>query len=136
MDFRDDTHQPLSEINIIPFVDVMLVLLILFIITAPLLTVHLIKIDLPKVSHLVDHSHHNDIIDLAMNEKGMIFWNGESIDRQELIQRLTLAAQRVPQAQLHLRASKMLQYQHLTEVMAVIQHVGITQISFVTEPIK
>lgn len=134
--FRNDAHQPLSEINIIPFVDVMLVLLILFIITAPLLTVHLIKIDIPKVNPLSDNRHHHDTIDVAMDEKGIIFWNDERISHQEFIQRLTVAAQKLPQPQLYLRADKNLQYQQLTEVMVILQRAGITQVSFVTEPIK
>ena len=133
MDFYNETSQPLSEINIIPLVDVMLVLLILFMMTAPLLTFHLIKIDVPKVNHLADNTYHDNVVDLAMDEKGNIFWNDQRIHHQEFIQRLMTAAQKTPQPQLFLRAAKTLQYQKLTEVIVVIQRAGIAQVNFVTE---
>lgn len=133
MDFYNETSQPLSEINIIPLVDVMLVLLILFMMTAPLLTFHLIKIDVPKVNHLADNTYHDNVVDLAMDEKGNLFWNDQRIHHQEFIQRLMTAAQKTPQPQLFLRAAKTLQYQKLTEVIVVIQRAGIAQVNFVTE---
>ena len=123
---------PMAEINMIPLIDVMLVLLVIFIITAPLLT-HAVKIDLPKAT-----SHANltkpDHIALSINGAGTMFWNGESIDKRLLTQRLAAAARIDPQPELHLRADKTTQYQILAEVMAEAGKAGLTRIGFVSEP--
>ena len=122
----------MAEINMIPLIDVMLVLLVIFIITAPLLT-HAVKIDLPKAT-----SHANltkpDHIALSINGAGAMFWNGEPIDKPLLTQRLTAAAKIDPQPELHLRADKTTQYQILAEVMAEAGKAGITRIGFVSDP--
>jgi biopolymer transport protein ExbD len=123
---------PMAEINMIPLIDVMLVLLVIFIITAPLLT-HSVKIDLPKAA-----SHANltkpDHIALSINGVGEIFWNGEAIDKSGMTQRLTAAARIDPQPELHLRADKTTQYQILAEVMAEAGKAGLTRIGFVSDP--
>lgn len=104
--FDDDQNsKPLSEINMIPLIDVMLVLLILFIITAPLLTPHAVKIDVPQASSQ-QISDKPKSIALAIDEKGAIFWNDERIDEKELTIRLTKAATKKPQPELHLHADK------------------------------
>jgi biopolymer transport protein ExbD len=123
---------PMAEINMIPLIDVMLVLLVIFIITAPLLT-HAVKIDLPKAT-----SHPNltrpDHIALSINAANEIFWNGERIERAQLAQRMTAAAKLDPQPELHLRADKTTQYQTLAEVMAAAAKAGLVKIGFVSEP--
>jgi biopolymer transport protein ExbD len=123
---------PMAEINMIPLIDVMLVLLVIFIITAPLLT-HAVKIDLPRAK-----SHANltkpDHIALSINGAGEMLWNGEPIDKSRLTQRLTDAAKVDPQPALHLRADKTTQYQILAEVMAEAGKAGITRIGFVSDP--
>ena len=123
---------PMAEINMIPLIDVMLVLLVIFIITAPLLT-HAVKIDLPKAT-----SHANltkpDHIAISIDGASKMFWNGEPIDKSRLTQRLTDAAKVDPQPELHLRADKTTQYQILAEVMAAAGKAGITRIGFVSDP--
>jgi len=129
---EDQSSKPLSEINMIPLIDVMLVLLILFIITAPLLTPHAIKIDVPQASSkkIPDQPNH---IALAIDEKGAIFWNDERVDDKELTIRLTKAAKKKPQPELHLRADKKTQYQRLAEIMSAAQNAGITRLGFITK---
>lgn len=126
-------NQPLSEINIIPLVDVMLVLLILFMITAPLFTPHAIKIDLPQASSEINVSKPNIII-LSIDAKGRLFWNKEPIEQPEFNQRLTHAAQQPPTPELQLWADKITPYQKIAEVMSIAHQAGITRLGFITQP--
>jgi biopolymer transport protein ExbD len=123
---------PMAEINMVPLIDVMLVLLVIFIITAPLLT-HAVKIDLPKASSQANQTR-PDHIALSIDAAGTFFWNGETIDRAQLTQRLQAAAKREPQPELHLRADRTTQYQRLAEVMADAGRAGITRIGFISDP--
>jgi biopolymer transport protein ExbD len=128
------SDEPLSEINIIPLVDVMLVLLILFIITAPLFTHHAIKIDVPEASTEKMTEIPNKIV-LAIDEKGGLFWNDEGIEQKELVERFSKAAQKKPLPELHLRADKKTEYQRLAEIMSIAQKAGMTRLGFITEPV-
>ncbi len=130
-DNDDSNSEPLSEINIIPFVDVMLVLLILFIITAPLLTPNAVKIELPKASSQKISDKPNKIV-LAIDKKGGLFWNDKSITEQEFHLRLKQAAPKNPE--LHLRAHKETQYQRIAEIMSAAQNAGINRLGFITDP--
>jgi biopolymer transport protein ExbD len=125
--------QPLSEINIIPLVDVMLVLLILFMITAPLFTPHAIKIDLPQASSEINVSKPN-IITLSIDAKGNLFWNKEPVNQLEFHKRLTQAAQQPPTPELQLWADKITPYQKIAEVMSIAHQAGITRLGFITQP--
>jgi biopolymer transport protein ExbD len=122
----------MSEINMIPLIDVMLVLLVIFIVTAPLLT-HAVKIELPKAS-----SHPNNTepehIQLGIRADGGIYWNGERIAKAELAARMAQAARRDPQPEIHLRADRTTEYQVLAEVMSAAAAAGLVKIGFVTEP--
>jgi len=123
---------PMAEINMIPLIDVMLVLLVIFIITAPLLT-HAVKIDLPKASsqpNLTRPEHIQVSIDAASG----LFWNGEKLDRNAIRTRLASASQQKPQPELHLRADKATPYQAVAEVMADAAKAGMTRIGFVSNP--
>ena len=131
--FSEDTPtQPMSEINMVPLIDVMLVLLIIFIITAPLLT-HAIKIDLPRAPG-VAAPEKPEIITLVIAATGALYWNNAPISQTELDHRLASAAQHQPQPELRLRADKTTPYQKLAEVMAAAQNAGIAKMGFVTEP--
>ncbi len=125
---------PMAEINTTPLVDVMLVLLIIFIIMAPLLT-HAVKIDLPEAS-----SQHNpeqpNIVTLAIDEGGTLYWNDRTVSDEELTVELTAAANRNPQPELHLRADKTTLYKRLAKVMSTAQNAGIQRMGFVTLPEK
>jgi biopolymer transport protein ExbD len=135
-DFEEDSsNKPLSEINIIPLVDVMLVLLILFIITAPLFTPHAIKIDVPKASNEKISTQPDKII-LAIDDKGELFWNDKAIDDKTLTILLNKAVQKEPIPELHLRADKKTYYQRIAEIMSATQKAGINHLVFITEPKK
>lgn len=132
--FGGDNHptQPMAEINTTPMVDVMLVLLVIFIMTAPLLT-HAIKIDLPQTGS-ESSPEKPDTITLSINAEGKLFWNDTPFKEEELASRLATAAQKKPQPELHLRADKNTNYQQLVAVMSAAQIAGIEKLGFVTEP--
>jgi biopolymer transport protein ExbD len=121
---------PMAEINTTPLVDVMLVLLVIFIITAPLFH-QAVPIDLPKVdaTRLEDKPH---VVQVAIDEAGTIFWDGEAIHRDSLPSRLE--AVRSDDPELHLRADRNTRYEKVADVMAAAQAAGIVKIAFVTEP--
>ncbi|MDP1557937.1 MAG: biopolymer transporter ExbD [Nitrosomonas sp.] len=123
---------PMAEINVVPLVDVMLVLLIIFIITAPLLT-HSVKIDLPKTSsepNLTQPEH----IELAIRKDGQLFWNGLPIALEQLSPRFTATVARTPNTELHIRADKQVQYEHVARVMSMGAKAGLARIGFITDP--
>jgi biopolymer transport protein ExbD len=129
---RGSEPAPMAEINMVPLIDVMLVLLVIFIITAPLLT-HAVKLDLPRVS-----SHPNltrpDHITVSIDAAGILFWKGEQVSRTELDARLAAAAKHNPQPELHLRADRATRYEHVAEIMSDAARFGLARIGFVSDP--
>lgn len=123
---------PMAEINTTPLVDVMLVLLIIFMITAPLLT-HGVRIDMPEASS-EPYPDEEQAVTLALDDDGQLYWNGEPIEDASLPALLALAAARTPQPELHLRADRETRYQKLAEVMSGARLAGIRRIGFVTVP--
>ena len=130
--FDQQGHTPMSEINTTPLVDVMLVLLIIFIITAPLLT-HTIRVDLPTAGSTVSPEK-PDIITLSLNREGELFWNDAAVSQSDLSQRLAEAGSRKPQPELHLRADRDTRYQRIAEIMSAAQKSGIQKLGFVSQP--
>jgi len=124
--------QPMAEINVTPLVDVMLVLLVIFIITAPLLA-YAIRLDLPDIK-APPVSSRNEAIKISIDAEGRIFWNADRVDAKDLGARLAVAAKKTPQPDLHLRADKAARFERVAEVMAAAQDAGLTRIGFVTEP--
>lgn len=124
--------QPMAEINTTPLVDVMLVLLVIFIITAPLFQ-QAVPIDLPQVS-ATKLDDKPEVIQLAVDGNGQIFWNGEAILRDALDNRFAAASARQPE--LHLRADRKVAYEKVADVMAAAQRAGVVKIAFVTEPAR
>ena len=124
--------QPMAEINVTPLVDVMLVLLVIFIITAPLLS-YAIKLDLPAERGAAINAA-PESIKLSIEADGSLHWNTEKIDADALAVRLTQAAAREPQPELHLRADRATRYERIAAVMAAAQQAGLTRMGFVTEP--
>jgi biopolymer transport protein ExbD len=124
--------QPMSEINTTPLVDVMLVLLVIFIITAPLLT-HAVKIDLPQAASQ-PLPEEPEVISLAIDGAGKTYWNDVPLVQGELKQKLLQIADKKPQPELQIRADKETRYQLLAEVMADAQNAGVTKLGFVSEP--
>lgn len=126
-------YKPMAEINMIPLIDVMLVLLVIFIITAPLLT-HAVKIELPKTTSQPNITK-PDNVQLGINAQGIVYWNGEVVDKTEMKRRMIAAARLSPQPELHLHVDKTTRYQVLAEVMAEAAKAGLGKIGFVSEPI-
>lgn len=123
---------PMSEINVVPLVDVMLVLLIIFIITAPLLT-HSVKIDLPKAEsnpNITQPEH----VELAIRADGGLFWNGEPVALEQLAPRFTATVAQAPNTELHIRADKLAHYEHVARLMSIAAKSGLTKIGFITDP--
>jgi biopolymer transport protein ExbD len=131
--FNENNNQaPMAEINVTPMVDVMLVLLVIFIITAPLFT-HAVKLDLPNAQSTAAPEK-PETITLSINAEGKLFWNNAEINDQELMNRFVIAAQKTPTPELHLRADKSTRYEVIAKVMAGAQNNGISKIAFVTKP--
>jgi biopolymer transport protein ExbD len=127
-------HAMMSEINVTPMVDVMLVLLVIFIITAPMFT-HAIKLDLPR-AQAAGSAEQADSISIAIDASGKIFWNNIAVDADGLDERLAAAAAQAEQPELQLRADRNTRYETVAEVMAAAQTHGLTKLGFVTEPRK
>jgi biopolymer transport protein ExbD len=123
---------PMAEINVTPMVDVMLVLLIIFMITAPLIT-HKIAIDLPQAS-AQRNPDKPDIVTLSVDAEGRLYWNEQAVTDDEWKVRVRSAALKTPQPELHLRADLKTQYQKLATIMADAQAAGLVKIGFVTNP--
>ena len=124
--------QDMAEINMIPLIDVMLVLLVIFIITAPLLT-HAVKVELPQVSS-TPNPPKPSTINLSIKADGSVFWNTEPVDVSAWQAHMGAAARQVPQPEIHLRADGELAYKHVVRVMSDAAKVGLTRIGFVTDP--
>ena len=130
----DNQNSLMSEINTTPLVDVMLVLLVIFIITAPLLT-HAVKIDLPQASSQPIEQK-PEIISISVDGAGQMYWNDTALVEGELSARLQQAATAKPQPELHIRADKETRYQILAQIMADAQNAGIQKLGFVSTPDK
>lgn len=123
---------PMADINVTPMVDVMLVLLVIFIITAPLFT-HAVKLDLPAAQS-APAPEKLETVTLSIDPAGAIFWNDAPVSQADLPARMAAAAQRQPQPELQLRADKATRYEVIAQVMAAAQSNGLTKLGFVTEP--
>ena len=131
---RTPGAQPMSDINMTPLIDVMLVLLVIFMITAPLMTSSL-KLDLPKT----DATQPGDtplFISVALDRDGRTFFGDEAVDAAEFAKRVAAAAQRNPQTEVQLRADKAVAYGRVAELIGTVQKAGLTRIGFITDPEK
>lgn len=127
---RDNQPQPLHEINITPLVDVMLVLLVIFIVTAPLLT-HTIKLNLPKATAQVAQNDQPRVV-ISLTREGL-YWDSERINHSDLESRLRATAVS-SQPSIVLRADKQVIYQEVIKVIDAVQKAGISKLSFSTDP--
>ncbi|WP_199104365.1 biopolymer transporter ExbD [Aquitalea sp. ASV11] len=122
---------PMAEINTTPLVDVMLVLLVVFIITAPLLT-NSVKLDLPQAAAAA-HQDKPEQIRLSINAVGALFWNDQPVSQSALAARFAAAVQSNPKVELNLRADKSVRYELVATTLATAQQNGISRIGFLTE---
>ena len=129
---RTPASQPMSEINVTPLVDVMLVLVVIFIITAPLLA-SAIRLDLPKTdaAKAIDAPL---FVALVVDKSGQAFLNDKPVALDDLARQLTQTASRNPDTEVQLRADEAVPYGKVVEVMGVAQKAGLSRIGFVAEP--
>lgn len=123
----------MAEINTTPLVDVMLVLLIIFLITVPVIT-KTIRLDLPHAVNIPTETKPENIT-IAVDANGRYFWNDLSIPNQEaLLERLKTIAVMKPQPEVHVRADKNVRYEYVGRVVVLTQRAGILKVGFITEP--
>ena len=125
-------NRPMTEINMIPLIDVMLVLLVIFLVTAPLFT-HAVKLELPKAA-----SHPNigqmDHIEVAVQHDGQIYWNGQPVTTQELEQHAAQLATSASTTEIHLKGDATVPYGKMARVLSMLARQGLSRIGFVTDP--
>ena len=128
-----EDDKPLSEINTTPLVDVMLVLLIIFLITVPVIT-QSVKVDLPKAANIPTQTKPENV-NIAVDVDGNIFWNTGLVPTQEaLLDKLKAVAVLDPQPEIHVRGDKRTTYEHVGRVIVLCQRSGIQKVGFITEP--
>jgi biopolymer transport protein ExbD len=129
---QDDTDEVMNEINMTPLVDVMLVLLIIFIITVPVMK-HSVNVELPRASSQPQDAKPRTVR-LSVDAQGAYYWNESRIDDQELARLLQAEAGKDPQPELHIRGDKNVRYERVAQALALAQQSGIRKIGFITEP--
>ena len=128
-----DDEKPMSEINTTPLVDVMLVLLIIFLITIPVIT-QSVKVELPKASNIPTATKPENI-NIAVDRAGNVYWNTALVPNQQaLLDRLKDVAVMNPQPEVHVRGDKHTQYEYIGRVIVLCQRSGIQKVGFITEP--
>jgi biopolymer transport protein ExbD len=129
----DDEDKPMSEINTTPLVDVMLVLLILFLITIPVIT-QSVKVDLPKAANIPTATKPENI-NIAVDIEGNVYWNTALVPNQDaLLERIKAVAVMDPQPEIHVRGDRGTAYEHIGRVIVICQRGGISKVGFITEP--
>jgi biopolymer transport protein ExbD len=128
----DDDDEVLSEINMTPLVDVMLVLLIIFIITVPVLT-HSVNIDLPRATNQPNVVQPKTI-SISITQTGQVYWNDLLVDKVMLAHKFKQVVAQVIQPEVHIRGDKKVNYEYVMQVMAVAQRSGVQKLGFITEP--
>jgi biopolymer transport protein ExbD len=128
-----DDEKPMSEINTTPLVDVMLVLLIIFLITVPVIT-QSVRVDLPKAANIPTQTKPENI-NIAVDAEGNVFWNTAQLPSQEaLLERIKQIAVLDPQPEIHVRGDRNTAYEHIGRVIVTCQRGGIQKVGFITEP--
>ena len=128
----DDDTEVMNEINMTPLVDVMLVLLIIFIITVPVMK-HAVKVELPSATAPRQDAK-PETLQLSVDAQGGYFWNQNPVGEQELGRLLAVEAAKEPQPELHIRGDKAVRYEYVVQAMAQARSAGLHKIGFVTEP--
>jgi biopolymer transport protein ExbD len=131
---RKTSSQPMAEINMVPLIDVVLVLLVIFIVTAPLLT-NVVKLDLPKATSAADIQK-PEKVEFAIDANGGLFWKGERITREDAIARFAAEGAKRPQPEIYLRADQNVPYRYVAETLADASKGGLSKVAFVSEPAR
>jgi biopolymer transport protein ExbD len=129
---KKQTAAPMADINMTPLIDVMLVLLVIFIITAPLFT-HAIRLDLPKVAAAPSRQT-PQTISLSIDAAGKLYWDNTPITLDQMRTRFTEEGKHADQPEIHLRAERSTRYEVIAQVMGAAQQAGLERIGFVTDP--
>ncbi|NMM10342.1 MAG: biopolymer transporter ExbD [Polaromonas sp.] len=129
---QEDTDEVMNEINMTPMVDVMLVLLIIFIITVPVMK-NSVNIELPRATSETQKVKPETIL-LSVDAEGRYFLNETRVTEEDLVPRLKVAAAQNPQPDLHIRGDKSVRYERVAQAMAAAQQAGLHKIGFITEP--
>ena len=124
---------PMADINVTPLVDVMLVLLIIFMITAPLMS-HKVKVELPQATLEEKPVIDQPPITLAVTADGKVYWNDEEVSADVLDARLAVLAQKTPQPQVDIRSDNITKYSVIHEVVSDVRRAGIRKVGFVSTP--
>ena len=123
----------MGEINVVPYIDVMLVLLIIFLITIPVIT-KTVKVSLPKAANIATQTKPENIT-VAVDAQGNIYWNNGAVaDRNELLERVKAEAVKDPQPEIHIRGDSNARYEDVGRVLYAIQRGGVVKVGFITEP--
>ena len=131
---QDEPDDVMNEINMTPLVDVMLVLLIIFIITGPVMK-HAVNIDLPRETTQREETK-PETISLSVDASGSYYWNQEKIDDATLESRLAAAGAQPQPPELHIRADKDVRYERVAGAMAAATRAGVHKIGFINDPTK
>ncbi len=132
--FRSSEKEPISEINVTPFVDVMLVLLIIFMVTAPLLTVG-VQVDLPETS-ADTLPEENEPLTLTINAKGEVFIQETKIEFKNIIQKILAVSNNRTDTRIYVRGDKTINYGRVLEIMGMLSGSGFTKVALISEPSK
>ncbi|MGB5104816.1 MAG: biopolymer transporter ExbD [Steroidobacteraceae bacterium] len=129
----DDDEKSISEINVTPLVDVMLVLLIIFLITIPVIT-QSVKVELPKAANIPTQTKPENV-NIAVDADGNVYWNTALVPTQEaLLERIKAVAVLDPQPEIHVRGDRKTKYEFIGRVIVLCQRGGIQKVGFITEP--
>ena len=129
---QDEPDEVMNEINMTPLVDVMLVLLIIFIITVPVMK-HAVNIDLPRATSEPEQPKPQNIL-FSITADGSYYWNDQKIEDADLKSRLASEGARDPQPELHIRGDKAVRYERVAKAMSQAREAGVRKIGFITEP--
>ena len=127
-----DEDEVIATINTTPLVDVMLVLLIIFLITIPVVT-HTVPVKLPSETNK-PYKTKPENVNIAIDKEGQMFWNERQIDQKELLTRLKAISVTKPQPEVHIRGDQETRYEFVGRVILTAQRAGIAKVGFITEP--
>ena len=130
---NSDAGGPMATINVVPLVDVMLVLLIIFMVTTPLMQ-QLVEVDLPEATILEPEDEAPPVppVTIAVTQEGSLYWNDEPVSRELLESRLSVEAQKVPQPGINVRGDKTTKYSVVNDVVLIAQRQGMRKVGFIS----